>query len=221
MALMERVATLIRANLNDLIDRAENPEVVIKQVIVDMENQFMQVKTQVAVAIADQHLLEKKRQEQTEKSADWMRKAELAVDKQQDDLARVALENAERCRALADNFQQQAADQKAQVDTLKTALGKLEQKLAEARSKRDVLIAQHRRSRAMTKASEARICIGDAGNAAAFDRMQDKVQREEAISEAQSGLAGDNLDDRFRALERDDRIERMLTELKAQRGQKG
>ena len=168
MALMERVATLIRANLNDLIDRAENPEVVIKQVIVDMENQFMQVKTQVAVAIADQHLLEKKRQEQTEKSADWMRKAELAVDKQQDDLARVALENAERCRALADNFQQQAADQKAQVDTLKTALGKLEQKLAEARSKRDVLIAQHRRSRAMTKASEARICIGDAGNAAAL-----------------------------------------------------
>jgi phage shock protein A len=221
MALLERVATLIRANLNELIDRAENPEVVIKQVIVDMENQFMQVKTQVAVAIADQHLLEKKREEQTEKSADWMRKAELAVDRKQDDLARVALENAERCRALADNFQQQAADQKTQVDTLKAALGKLEQKLAEARSKRDVLIAQHRRSRALSKASEARISIGDAGNAAAFDRMQDKVQREEAISEAQSELAGDNLDDRFHALERDDRIERMLTELKAQRGQKG
>ena len=61
MALLERVATLVRANLNDLIDKAEDPEKMIKQVILDMENQLMQVKTQVAIAIADQHLLEKKR----------------------------------------------------------------------------------------------------------------------------------------------------------------
>ena len=220
MALLERVATLIRANLNELIDRAENPEVMLKQVINDMENQFMQVKTQVAVAIADQHLLEKKQQEHAERSADWMRKAEMSVDRKQDDLARVALENAERCRGLADNFQQQSADQKNQVETLKAALGKLEQKLAEARSKRDLLIAQHRRSRALSKASEARISIGDAGSGAAFDRMKEKVQREEAVSEAHAELAGDNLDDRFQALERDERIERMLTDLKAQRGQK-
>ena len=221
MALLDRVATLIRANLNELIDRAENPEIMLKQVITDMENQFMQVKTQVAVAMADQHLLEKKRSEQAEKSAEWMRKAELAVDKKQDDLARIALENADRSRSLADSFQQQVADQKAQVETLRAALHKLEQKLAEARSKRDVLIAQHRRSRALNKASEAQIHIGDAGNAAAFDRMKDKVQREEAVSQAQSELAGDDLDDKFRALERDERIERMLAELKAQRGQKG
>jgi len=220
MALLDRVATLIRANLNELIDRAENPEVMLKQVITDMENQFLQVKTQVAVAIADQHLLEKKQAEQVEKSAEWMRKAGLAVDKKQDDLARVALENAERCRVLADAFQQQVADQKAQVDTLRAALGKLEQKLAEARSKRDVLIAQHRRSRALHKASEARIHMGDDGNAAAFDRMKDKVLREEAVSQAQAELAGDDLDDRFRALERDEKIERMLADLKSQRGQK-
>lgn len=220
MALLERVATLIRANLNELIDRAENPEIMIKQIITDMENQFMQVKTQVAVAIADQHLLEKKQEEQAAKALEWMRKAELAVDKKQDDLTRVALENSERCRALADNFQQQAIDQKAQVETLKAALGKLEQKLAEARSKRDLLVAQHRRSRALSKASEAQICIGDAGHAAAFERMKDKVQREEAVSDAQRELAGDNLDEKFRALERDDRIGQMLAELKAQRGKK-
>src|ERR1700758_2927989 len=92
MALLERVSTLIRANLNDLIDKAEHPEKMIKQVILDMENQLLQVKTQVAIAIADQHLLEKKEKENEQRIADWTHKAELAVNKQQDDLARAAIE---------------------------------------------------------------------------------------------------------------------------------
>ena len=81
MALLERVSTLVRANLNDLIDKAEEPEKMIKQVILDMHNQLLQVKTQVAIAIADQHLLEKKKNENDDKIKEWMRKAELAVDK--------------------------------------------------------------------------------------------------------------------------------------------
>ena len=81
MGLLERVSTLIRANLNDMIDRAEDPEKMIKQVILDMENQYLQVKTQVAVSIADQHILEKKLREQEDGGKDWMRKAEIAVDK--------------------------------------------------------------------------------------------------------------------------------------------
>lgn len=220
MGLLDRVGTLIRANLNELIDKAENPEIMLKQVITDMENQFMQVKTQVAVAIADQHLLEKRQQENEEQAAEWMRKAEMSVDKKQDDLARTALERAEAHRVLAGKFQQQAADQKVQVENLKIALRKLEQKLAEAQSKRDLLIAQHRRSRALGKASEAKMAIDDNGNAATFDRMKEKVQQEEALSEAKAELAGDDLDDRFRAMERDERIDRMLADLKAQRGRK-
>src|SRR6266508_20281 len=94
MALLERVATLVRANLNDLIDKAENPEKMIKQIILDMQNQLLQVKTQVAIAIADQHLLEKRQTENEKAHADWMRRAELAVDKRQDDLARTAIERA-------------------------------------------------------------------------------------------------------------------------------
>jgi len=93
MALLERVRTLLRANLNDLIDKAEEPEKMLKQLILDMENQLMQVKTQVAVSIADQHMLVKKQQEREAKSAEWMRKAGLAVVKRQDDLARAALES--------------------------------------------------------------------------------------------------------------------------------
>src|SRR6266851_2708476 len=102
MALLERVSTLVRANLNDLIDRAEHPEKMIKQVMLDMQNQLMQVKTQVAIAIADEHLLLKKQKENEEKSAEWDRKAELAVDKKQDDLARVALERGLASRQMSE-----------------------------------------------------------------------------------------------------------------------
>ena len=157
MALLERVSTLVRANLNDLVDKAEDPEKMIKQVILDMQNQLLQVKTQVAIAIADQHLLEKKQKENEDKVAEWMRKAELAVDKKQDDLARAALLRVESYRDLSASFGQQVTDQKAQVENLKTALRQLDQKLTEANAKADLLIAQHRRARAVGKASDAKI----------------------------------------------------------------
>ncbi len=125
MGLLERVSTLVRANLNDLIDRAEDPSKMIKQVILDMENQLLQVKTQVAISIADQHMLEKKAHEAADRAADWLRKAEMAVQKDQDDLARAAIERHKSAERTADSFRQQVDDQRAQVATLKAALGKL------------------------------------------------------------------------------------------------
>jgi phage shock protein A len=204
--------------LNDLIDKAEDPEKMIKQVIVDMQNQLLQVKTQVAIAIADQHVREKKRQEHTEKEAEWVRKAEMAVDKKQDDLARAALERSMTYQQLKGTFDQQVADQKTQVENLKSALRKLEQKLAEAQSKSDLLIAQHRRSRALDKASAAQIAVGDNSNAATFDRMKNKVRRSEAVSQATAELAADDVDDRFKAMEKQEQIDKLLADLKARRG---
>jgi len=218
MALLERVSTLVRANLNDLIDKAEDPEKMIKQVILDMQNQLLQVKTQVAIAIADQHLLEKKQKENEDKAAEWIRKAELAVDKKQDDLARAALARVESYRDLSASFAQQVTDQKAQVENLKTALRQLDQKLTEAQAKADLLIAQHRRARAVGKASDARINIGDGSKAAAFDRMKHKVVREQAVSQAKAEIAVDDVEDRLAALEKEDRIEQLLSELKTKRG---
>ena len=218
MALLERVSTLVRANLNDLIDKAEEPEKMIKQVILDMQNQLLQVKTQVAIAIADQHLLEKKQKENADKVAEWMRKAELAVDKKEDDLARASLQRVESYRELSESFTQQVADQKAQVENLKSALRKLDQKLTEAEAKADVLMAQQRRARAVTKASDARMAMGDSSKAATFDRMKRKVEHSEAMGQAKSEIAGDNMEDRLAALEKEDRIERLLAELKGKRG---
>ena len=218
MALLERVSTLVRANLNDLIDKAEEPEKMIKQVILDMHNQLLQVKTQVAIAIADQHLLEKKKNENDEKINEWMRKAELAVDKKHADLARASLLRVESYRDMSTNFAQQLEDQKAQVENLKSALRNLDQKLAEANTKADLLIAQHRRARAATKATDARTGVTANSKSATFDRMKRKVDREEAIGEAKVQLLADNVEDRIAALEKEDRIEQLLTELKTKRG---
>lgn len=221
MALLERVATLIRANLNDLIDKAENPEKLIKQVILDMENQLLQVKTQVAIAIADQHLLEKKRKENEDKISEWDRKAEYAVTKQQDDLARAAIERSLHYKQLAESFAQQLGDQRLQVETLKTALNKLQQKLEEANSKSDLLMARHRRARTLDRAADAHAKIGDHSNVATFDRMKNKVMRNEAISQAKSELmaeSGSSIEDRFAQMEKEDQVDRILNELKAKRG---
>jgi phage shock protein A len=217
MSLLDRVSTLIRANLNDLIDKAEDPEKLIKQVILDMQNQLMQVKTQVAIAIADQHVLEKKHKENAEKETEWLRKAELAVDKKHDDLARAALDRSMSYKQMAGSFDSLVADQNTEVENLKSALHKLEQKLAEAQSKSDMLIAQHRRARAVSKASDAKMAIGDKSKTATFDRMQSKVRTAQAIGQAKAEMASDSVEDRFAALEKEEEVEKLLNEIKARR----
>ncbi len=217
MALLERVATLVRANLNDLIDKAEDPEKMIKQVILDMQNQVLQVKTQVAISIADQHVLEKKLKENQDAEQQWLRRAEMAVDKKDEALARAAVERAMSHKSMTESFRQQVEDQKAQVENLKTALLKLQQKLAEAQSKSDMLIAQHRRSRALGKATDASLAMGDDSNAAAFDRMKHKVQHSESAAQAKAELVADDVDDRFAAMEKEGEIDRLLEEIKSRR----
>jgi phage shock protein A len=218
MGLLERVSTLIRANLNDMIDRAEDPEKLIKQVILDMDNQYLQVKTQVAVSIADQHMLEKKLRENEDAGRDWMRKAELAVEKQQDDLARAALDRFQTSQKLALSYREQVDDQKLQVETLKNALIKLEQKLDEAKAKRDLFLARHRRGVALGKAARAQSALGDQSNSATFDRLKDRVNRTEAIATAEVELLNENAGDRLARLDRDTEVERLLTELKSKHG---
>ncbi len=218
MRLLERVSTLIRANLNDMIDRAEDPEMLIKQVILDMENQYLQVKTQVAVSIADQHMLEKKLRENEDAGREWMRKAELAVDKSQDELARAALERFQTAQKLALSYREQVDDQTAQVETLKSSLIKLEQKLMEAKSKRDLLLARHRRSAAMGKAARAHTALGDQSKSAMFDRLGDRVNRVESVASAEVELLSDDTGDKLARLDRDSEVDRLLTELKSKRG---
>jgi phage shock protein A len=217
MSLLDRVSTLLRANLNDLVEKAEDPEKMLKQIVLDMENQLMQVKTQVAIAIADQHLLEKKRKEHEEQAAEWRRKAELAVGKGNDDLARGALERALSHDQLVKGFASQAEDQKHEADNLRQALRKLEQKLAETRAQSEMLIAEHRRARVVGRATKVRTAVGN-GQEHAMERMKSRVHVASAENSATAEvMVSESLEDKFKTLENHDRVELMLAELKQRR----
>jgi phage shock protein A len=215
MSLLDRVGTLLRANLNDLVEKAEDPERMLKQIVLDMENQLLQVKTQVAIAIADQHLLEKKRTEHEKEAADWRRKAELAVTKNQDDLARAALERSLSHGQLVEGFTAQAEDQKHEADNLRQALRKLEQKLSETRAHCEMLVAEHRRAKVVGRATKARQVVGN-GQEHTFGRMKSKVHVRAAENAAASEiLSPETLEDKFKALESEDKVEMLLNEIKS------
>jgi phage shock protein A len=213
MGLLDRVTTLIKANLNDLIDKAEDPEKLLKQLLLDMQNQFMQVKTQVALAIADQHLLEKKQQENLEAQKEWLRKAELAVQKNEEDLARLALERSLTYETTAKNFAQQIEDQSHQVQILRDALHRLEQKMTETKAKTELLIAQHRRARLAIRAGTTN--MKEFESDAAFLRLESKVSEAEALGVGHASAGEPNADQRLAALEKSDQVERLLADLKS------
>ncbi len=215
MALLERVGTLLRANVNDLISRAEDPEKLARQLVLDMENQLLQVKTQVAIAIADQHLLQKKKKEHEDAVQEWHRKAEVAVGRQQDDLARAALERSLSHQNLANSFGQQLDDQTAEAETLRNAFSKLQQKLAETQSACEMLVAQHRRARVAGKANSARAVVGLQQKASTLNRLRSTILQQEASNvAAYSLLEDDSLEDKFAAMDREEKVERLLLELK-------
>ncbi len=220
MALLERVSTLLRANITDLLAKAEDPEKLARQLVLDMENQLIQVKTQVAIAIADQHLLMKKKTEQDEAHAQWLRKAEIAVAKQQDDLARAALERALSHQRMAEGLAQQHTDQTAEADTLRAAYRRLQQKLEETQSRVEILAAQLRRNRAVQRAAAAQAAIQSGSSNPKLTGLASKV--EEAVSSGRAArsmvnaVSPDALAERFTTMEREDQIEALLLELKEQ-----
>ena len=229
MALLERVATLLRANLNDLIDRAEDPQKMLRQLILDMENQLLQVKTQVAIALADQHLLEKKQAEHEESAGNWQRKAALAVSRQQDDLARAALRQQISHQQMAASFAQQLGDQRTETDMLRTALSRLQQRLQETQSRCELLAIEHRRARASQKAAGSR--PGASPNVSGtIARVRGRIDQASTTGRAQQtllvaetgthldrgGMGEAELEERFAAMEREDQIEDLLRDLKAQ-----
>jgi len=218
MGILDRVSTLIRANINDLIDRAEDPEKVVKQLIADMNNQLLQVKTQVAASIADEKQLQQRYQENQEKADDWQRKAELAVEKGQDDLAREALARRNAFQQTAEGFKTQYEEQARQVEVLKDALHQLESKIQEAQAKEELLIARSRRAKAETNIRTTLSGLDTSGALASFERMEDKVNQQEARASALADLDHDSTDQRFAMLEQETQIDKQLDELKAKKG---
>ena len=217
MTIVERISTLVRANINDLIDRAEDPEKVINQLLMDMHSQLVQAKTQVAAAIADEKLLYERFEDNQAQVPDWQHKAELAVDKGEDELAREALTRRTGFQQTADGFKSQYNAQAQQVAVLKESLGQLEAKIEEAETRKDLLVARSRRAQAETEIRTTLSGLDESDALASFERMEHKVDEQEARAAALGEMESDSVDQRFTALETGAQVERELAALKTKK----
>jgi phage shock protein A len=224
MGLFSRLGTLIKSNINDLISKAEDPEKMLSQVLVDMKNQLVEAKKQVAVAIGDEKRLKKQWDEQVANSKEWERKAMMAVHAGDDNLAKQALVRQKEHEELANQFESQWHLQKDAVDKLKEQLRSLNNKIEEAKRKKNILVARAKRAEAQKTIQQTMAGLSDTSAFDTFDRMSEKVDAIEAEAEASTELAGemtgDTLDAKFKQLEAPGgtAADMALQELKAKMG---
>src|SRR5207253_2063959 len=213
----------IKSNINDLITKAEDPEKMLTQVLIEMQQQLVEAKKAVAIAIADEKKLQKQYTAETDKGKEWERKAMVAVRAGDDGLARQALGRKNEHETIAEQYQQQWLSQKQAVEKLKDALRLLNNKIEEAKRKKNILIARKKRAEAQQQIASTMQGLGDTSAFDTFDRMSERVALMEAEAEAGAELAGarsgDPLESKFMALEAggggDDDA---LSELKAKMG---
>ena len=222
MGIFARLATLIKSNLNDLISRSEDPEKMLNQVVIDMANQLIEAKKQVAVSIADEKRLAKQAEQEAANAAEWERRAMLAIKAGDDGLAKEALARKKEHETLANTLKDQWQKQKNAVEQLKTALRMLNNKIEEAKRKKNVLIARKKRAEAQRAIQETMSGMNSVSAFETFDRMSQKIDEIEAEAEASSEIAeqysGDTLAEKFGKLEQTSGADDDLVALKRKMG---
>lgn len=225
MGIFDRISTLLRSNVNDLISRAENPEKMLNQLILDMKGQLAKAKQQVASAIADEKKLEADAEAMRKAAADWERRAMLAVQEGRDDLAKQALgrynENLQGAQQLHETW----LKHKAETEALKGSLRQLNDKIEEAKRKKNILVARAKRAEAQQRIQETMSGLSDKSAFESFERMAEKIEETErkaiAAAELQEEFTGDALAKQFEALEYKGSGDQQLLELKQKMGMLG
>jgi phage shock protein A len=206
MGIFSRLAQLIKSNLNDLISKSEDPEKMLNQVVLEMSNQLIEAKKQVATSIADEKRLAKQLEQETANAGEWERRAMMALRAGNEELAKEALARKKEHDQLAATYQDQWTKQKAAVDQLKRALRMLNDKIEEAKRKKNVLIARKKRAEAQKSIQETMSGLRDQSAFETFDRMAGKIDQMEAEAEAATEISeeytGDNLASQFAHLEK-------------------
>ncbi|MFN9351197.1 MAG: PspA/IM30 family protein, partial [Gemmatimonadota bacterium] len=205
MGIFDRLATLLKSNINDLISSAENPEKMLNQIIVDMRDQLVKAKQQVASAIADEKRLEDQVRQEAKLAQDWEQRAMLAVQQGRDDLARQALmrqsEHATHAQTLEATWQQH----RLETEKLKASLRDLNDKIEEAKRKKNLLLARQRRAEAQKRIAETMSGLSEKSAFEAFARMEEKIEQNErqikASAEIDEEFSGDRLLKDFKSLE--------------------
>jgi phage shock protein A len=223
MSIWNRLSTMVRSNLNDLIARAENPEKMLNQIIDDMRSQLAQAKQEVAVAIADERKLRRQVQDERDQGSDWERRAKLALREGRDDLARQALLRTQEHGEHGGTLEEQWRAHASETEKLKDTLRQLSSKIEEAKRKRNLLIARQKRAAAQKRIHETMAGLSERSSFEAFDRMAERIEEAEmralAAAEVSEEIGGDDLERQFKRLEGGDiDVERRLEALKEEMG---
>ncbi len=214
MGFFDRLSRLLRANLNDLVNKAEDPLKILDQSVADMQSDLVKLRQAVALAIASQKRLRSQADQAEKQTQSWYERAQLALQKGEEGLAREALVRRKAFQESFDGLDKQLKAQEGQVEMLKRSLVKLEGKIAEAKTKKDMLKARAQAAKAQQQLQSA---VGDMGSSsamAAFERMEDKVEALEATGLAAAELAGAGLESQFAALEDGDDLDAELNLLR-------
>src|ERR687895_1391412 len=201
MGILDRVSTVIKSNLNYLINKAEDPERMLDQILIQMRQQLLEAKREVAVTIADEKRLGTQLEAELEQVREWERRATIAVQKGQDDLAREALRRKAEHEQIAVGYKKQWDAQRTSADNLKNALRDLSQKIEEAARKKNLLVARQKRAEAQKHIHEVMTGLSDTSAFESFDRMATRVEQLEAQASAaveiSQELSGDTMEHRF------------------------
>ena len=214
MGLFDRIGRIVRANVNDLVNKAEDPEKILDQAIVDMQNDLVELRQAVARTIATQKRTEQQYKKNLAETNNWQQRAQLALTKGDENLAREALIRKKTSADTANTLKQQLDQQVSQVDTLKRNLIALENKISEAKTKKDMLKARVSAAKANEQLQSTIENLGADNAMGAFERMEDKVMEIEARSQAVGELGGVSVDQQFAQLEGGSEVEDELEIMK-------
>ena len=214
MGFFDRLGRLVRAHANAALSAAEDPVKILDQSVADMQADLVKLRQAVATAIASQKRIQNQADQAEAQAKTWYERAELALKKGEEDLAREALGRRKTCQDTATALQGQLQSQCGQVDQLKKSLVQLESKIAEAKTKKDMLKARAQAAQAQEQLQSAVGSLGTNSAMAAFEQMEEKVQALEARSQAAAELAGADLESQFAALEGAPEVDSELEALK-------
>lgn len=215
MGFFERIWRVIRANLNSLISGAEDPEKILEQTVMDMQEDLVQLRQAVAGAIASQKRTERQYHQAETTSEEWYQRAQLALQKGDERLAREALARRKSYQEMANTLKTQIEQHGAIVNQMKDNMRGLESKISEAKAKKDMFIARVRSAKASERLHEVMGNMKSGGSLNAFERMEEKVMQLEAQSDAIADLGTSDIEKKFRALESGSDLDVELAELKA------
>jgi phage shock protein A len=219
MSIFSRIRDLLSANINAMLDSAEDPERMAEEYLRQLNNELYEAKTNVAASMADAMKLNTKEAQYNAETEQWNIKAETALRAGNEELAKAALARKVQASKLAQQYKDQSDAQDTQVEQLQQALVQLETRIAETKAKKELIVAKKNRAQTQEAIQRTVRGLGDISAIDKLDRLEEKVDDRLARADAMAKLEGDTLDSKFRDLERDSEVDSELAELKKKLGQ--